>query len=82
MIMTKVSFSDMQDEIYEEFPGAPGVGYYAAFGEPVLFIQDIEIIKRILIKDFDHFVDRRSFELDQKNNKYWVYQKTYKIRIL
>src|SRR5689334_9272383 len=31
------------------------------FGEPTLVINDPELIKLILVKDFDHFVDRRKF---------------------
>lgn len=28
---------------------------------PIILVKDLEIIKKILIKDFDHFVDRRLF---------------------
>jgi cytochrome P450 len=40
-------------------------------GQRVLLINDLEITKRILIKDFDHFVDRRAMVGDHETNKYW-----------
>ena len=30
------------------------------FDKPSLLVNDLELAKRVLIKDFDHFVDRRS----------------------
>lgn len=41
------------------------VGMYETLN-PVYIVKDVETIKNITIKDFDHFVDRRSFasELD------------------
>ena len=27
---------------------------------PILVIQDVELIKRVMVKDFEHFVDRSS----------------------
>ncbi|CAG7837701.1 unnamed protein product [Allacma fusca] len=36
-----------------------GFGGYIEFGNPSFFLTDLELIKRIYIKDFDHFVDRR-----------------------
>ncbi|ODM91577.1 Cytochrome P450 3A2 [Orchesella cincta] len=34
----------------------------------VIFIKDLELAKKILIKDFDHFVDRRNFFVVSKNS--------------
>ena len=31
-----------------------------SFDKPSLLVNDLELAKRVLIKDFDHFVDRRS----------------------
>ena len=34
------------------------VGYYGLFGKPILVIRDMEIVKKVMIKDFDHFKNR------------------------
>ena len=60
------------DEIHVKYPNDKIVGYYAAMGEPVLLINDIDLGKRILVKDFDHFVDRRPIKADKEVNKYFV----------
>jgi cytochrome P450 family 9 len=46
------------------------VGTYGAFGSRFLIVRDLEIAKHVLVKDFDHFVDRRPVELSKKANKY------------
>ncbi len=33
------------------------VGIFYEGTEPVLYVRDLELIKRVMIKDFDHFVD-------------------------
>ena len=48
------------------------VGQYGPFGSKTLVIRDLEIAKHVLVKDFDHFVDRRSFDLSKKANKYFL----------
>jgi cytochrome P450 family 9 len=37
------------------------------FGRTTLWVQDPDLIKQILIKDFDHFVDRRDFNFPKKD---------------
>ena len=37
------------------------VGLYSAFGKRSFLINDIELIKDVMIKDFDSFTDRRPF---------------------
>ena len=69
----KLSFACLQETIYNEFPDAKVAGYYGLFGSPVFVINDFDMIKRILIKDFDHFVDRRHMKLSPKTNKYFVH---------
>lgn len=32
-------------------------------GSPELLVKDIDLIRHVLVKDFDHFVDRREFQL-------------------
>lgn len=36
------------------------VGFYA-FRSPIVILKDLELIKQIGVKDFDHFVDHRVF---------------------
>ncbi|KAG7212150.1 hypothetical protein KM043_012492 [Ampulex compressa] len=42
---------------YDSCKGLPYMGFYI-FDKPVLFVRDPELIKRVLIKDFNHFADR------------------------
>ena len=69
----KISFVSLQEIIYKQFPGAKVAGYYGLFGSPVFVICDFDLVKRVLIKDFDHFVDRRHMELNPDSNKYFVH---------
>lgn len=36
------------------------VGKYE-FMRPVLIVHDLDLVKRITVKDFEHFIDHRSF---------------------
>lgn len=48
-------------ELYERFKKkAKAVGFYMYFS-PVLYIVDLDLIKNILIKDFNSFVDRGTY---------------------
>ncbi len=42
------------------------VGYFA-FSTPQLLINDLDLAKLILIKDFDTFIDRRQFPFNEVN---------------
>lgn len=54
----KVHFSQISKKIYNEYKNkAPAVGLYF-FTSPVLAVTDLDIIKHILVKDFNNFVDR------------------------
>ncbi|GLG98053.1 Cytochrome P450 6j1 [Gryllus bimaculatus] len=44
-------------EIYEEFKTERFIGIYA-FDEPVLQIHDLDLVKAVLVKDFQYFCDR------------------------
>ena len=48
------------------------VGYYGSFGDPILLITDLELAKRVAIKDFDHFTDRREIKMEPETNKYML----------
>lgn len=51
------SLSDGFRELYRRFPGERFVGIYELGGRPVYMIRDPELIKKISIRDFDHFVN-------------------------
>ncbi|KAF6198389.1 hypothetical protein GE061_008137 [Apolygus lucorum] len=44
-------------DILQMFPKAPLVGYYE-FVKPVLIVNDLDLIQKVLIKDFSHFNHR------------------------
>ena len=48
---------DVVLEYYEQFKHEKYYGVYGPFGTPVLVINDLDLIKDILIKDFSHFSD-------------------------
>ncbi|XP_019866454.2 cytochrome P450 9e2 [Aethina tumida] len=50
------SLSDLSMKVYNSFPGERYIGAFQ-FTSPILVVRDLELIKKILIKDFDHFVD-------------------------
>ncbi|KAK4875965.1 hypothetical protein RN001_012387 [Aquatica leii] len=54
------SFPDVIIDIYKKFSDHRYVGIYQ-FNEPVLLIRDLELIKQIMVKDFDFFPDHRTF---------------------
>jgi cytochrome P450 len=72
MLLTKISFLQMTDQIYAEFPDEKIVGTYGPLGKRTIVIRHMEIAKRVLIKDFDHFVDRRHLIANRKANKYFM----------
>ncbi|CAG5092618.1 Similar to Cyp9f2: Probable cytochrome P450 9f2 (Drosophila melanogaster) [Cotesia congregata] len=51
---------DVITEIYNCNSEAKYVGIFE-FSVPVLMIKDLELIKDITVKHFDHFVDHRAF---------------------
>lgn len=69
----KKSFPDVMVELYnsEKMKKFPFFGIHI-FYKPVLLIKDRELIKRILVKDFNHFSDRLA-TADKKNDKVGYY---------
>lgn len=57
------SFAD----IYNAYPNESVVGIYTIGGQPMYVIRDVEMIKKITTKDFDHFVNHR-FNVEQKSD--------------
>jgi hypothetical protein len=58
---------DVAREMYKKAEGLKFFGVYF-LGMPTLTIIDPEIIRSILVKDFDHFVDRQLNLFDQASS--------------
>jgi len=60
-LMGKVNFMSADNMLAEgEFKDQKIFGYFM-MGQPILVINDEELAKKILIKDFEHFTDIRAF---------------------
>ncbi|KAJ9594233.1 hypothetical protein L9F63_014393 [Diploptera punctata] len=45
------------EDMYNSIPGAPCVGFYV-FGRPAIVIKDPDLIRHVLVKDFNVFLNR------------------------
>ena len=64
-VLMKTTIGEQLQRIYNEHSDKPYVGIFS-FDKPSLLIRDLELVKNILVKDFQFFMDRTlSFE-----NKY------------
>jgi len=71
-IMTgKISITDTEVFLVEnEFPDEKIFGYFN-FGQPTFVINDEELAKKIMIKDFEYFTDRRAIlDANEINNAF------------
>ncbi|CAG9785904.1 unnamed protein product [Diatraea saccharalis] len=57
-------FTDQIQSLYDAFPDQSFVGWYE-FMKPMIMIKNIELIKKVTIKDFEHFLDHRTI-VDEK----------------
>jgi len=57
-IFGKRSLGDIFKDVYEKFPKEPIVGMFWQ-GEPILLLRDPDFIKKVLIKEFYAFPNRR-----------------------
>ncbi|XP_011707144.1 PREDICTED: cytochrome P450 9e2-like, partial [Wasmannia auropunctata] len=55
-----ISFSDYYQQLYNYYPDAKYVGTVDFF-QPALLVRDPELIKDMVVKDFEHFPDHRNF---------------------
>ncbi|KAG5328855.1 CP6K1 protein, partial [Acromyrmex heyeri] len=56
-LLLKRSPGYLLKDFYDEGKGMPYIGFYV-LGKPFLLVRDRELIKNVLIKDFDYFIDR------------------------
>ncbi|XP_061717709.1 cytochrome P450 6B5-like [Cydia pomonella] len=70
----------VMQKIYQDFPNEKVVGIYR-MASPCLLIRDPDIVKHVLIKDFDNFVDRgiRFNNKKMGNNIFHADAKTWRI---
>ena len=52
-----VTFAEFNHAVYKAL-GEERYGGYTELGRPVLVVRDLDLLKQIFVKDFDHFVDR------------------------
>lgn len=56
IVMQTKAFTPFHQDIYKQF-GDRKYGIYYDASSPVLYIKDPDLVKQVLVKDFDHFVD-------------------------
>ncbi|CAK1547377.1 unnamed protein product [Leptosia nina] len=60
IIFRKIHFVDDLTRFYASFPDERFVGRYE-FMNSIIILRDLELIKKITIKDFEYFLDHRGF---------------------
>ncbi|XP_066961970.1 cytochrome P450 6k1-like [Macrobrachium rosenbergii] len=68
VVMGKPGRWAFDEKVYRNYT-REGLGGAYILLSPILYIADPEMIKQILVKDFDHFSDRQSFTSLHKNDK-------------
>ena len=56
-VLLKTTIGEQLQRIYNEHSDKPYVGIFS-FDKPSLLIRDVELVKNILVKDFQTFMDR------------------------
>ncbi|KAL3273877.1 hypothetical protein HHI36_015303 [Cryptolaemus montrouzieri] len=59
-LVKRIPFCDIILNIYNRFPNERYTGFYQV-STPILMLRDPELIKEICVKDFEHFLDHRTF---------------------
>ena len=78
----KVHMLDWFKDLYHQFPDQKIVGIYTLH-RPIMVVNDPDIARQILVRDFSHFVDRDTEEnmlklFPGKIDAYWLEQMTLK----
>lgn len=75
VIFRRISFADFIRKIYNFNPDAKYYGFYATTN-PVILLRDLELIKTVLVKNFEAFPDRPSFT---DSNEFLVTQNLFSL---
>ena len=67
-LLSRKSGSEFLKDMYDYGKGVPLLGFYV-FDKPHLLIRDPELVKHVLVKDFDYFPDRYA-TADEKNDRF------------
>lgn len=62
-VLMRRTFADTVRDLYNEFRDAKYIGFFD-FLTPVVMIRDLDLIRSVTIKNFEHFPDHRSFQND------------------
>merc|ERR1712130_53283 len=78
----KMHILDVFRDLYHQFPGEKVIGIYTIH-QPAMVVNDPDMARQILVKDFNHFVDRDTEEnmsraFPGKIDAYWLEQMTIK----
>ncbi|XP_051168141.1 probable cytochrome P450 6a13 [Leptopilina boulardi] len=57
LMLNRISVGDYTKKLYDEFNSEPMIGIFAR-RTPILLLRDLDLIKDVLIKDFNKFADR------------------------
>ncbi|XP_014477670.1 PREDICTED: cytochrome P450 9e2 [Dinoponera quadriceps] len=60
VLFRQTSFTEILQDVYNYNPDAKYLGFYG-MTQPIIMLRDPELIKEILIKNFDSFPNRRGF---------------------
>lgn len=60
-LLGRKAITDADDYAYTQMGTTDKFCGILEMGTPVLIVKDLELMKKVLIKDFEHFVDRRQF---------------------
>lgn len=67
MLLGFEAMNDAFERIYNTYPDESVIGMFELGGGPVYMIKDPEMVKKIAVKDFDHFVNHR-FEITDETD--------------
>ncbi|KAG5348096.1 CP9E2 protein, partial [Acromyrmex charruanus] len=60
LFLRRITFSDYCKYLYNHFPNAKYIGIMD-FATPAVLLRDPELIRDVMVRDFEHFPDHRSF---------------------
>ncbi|EDS37258.1 cytochrome P450 9b1 [Culex quinquefasciatus] len=76
LTLKKYTLAGFVEYIYNKYPGAKVFGLFDNI-TPIFVVRDPELIKKITIKDFDHFIDHRQvFGNGDNDSPYVLFGKT------